>query len=133
MDNKTISVIAILAIGGFVAYTVYNKKKEDDFSGGYTPSRRPSAPSRPTSGGQVVSKADKGGKFDIQKAMNLLQNLYNTGNFIYLTATKKKRAAEDLKKQVDAGKNQQQIEIYMRNTYNLNSSEVSAMLNKLYA
>jgi len=126
MDNKTISVLAILAIGGFVAYTVYNKKKEDEFSGGYTPSR-PSGPSR-----QVKSKADTGGKFNIQKAMSLLENIYNTGNFIYLTATKKKRAAEDLRSQVDQGKNQQQIEIYMKNKYNLNSSEVSAMLNKLY-
>ncbi len=125
MDNKTISVIAILAIGGFVAYKVYNKNKEDNFSGGYTPSI--------PSGGQVKSKADQGGKFNIQKAMDLLENVYNTGNFIYMTATKKKRAAEDLKKQIDEGKNQQQIEIYMKNKYNLNSSEVTAMLNKLYA
>ena len=127
MDNKTISILAILGIGGYLAYTMYKKKQDSDFSGGYTPSK-PSGPS-----GQVTSKADAGGKFNIQKAMNLLENLYNTGNFIYLTATKKKRAAEDLKSQVDQGKNQQQIEIYMKNKYNLNSSEISAMLTKLYA
>ena len=128
MDNKTISILAILGIGGYLAYTMYNKKQDSDFSGGYTPSTRPT-----NNSGQATSKADTGGKFDIQKAMNLLENLYNTGNFIYLTATKKKRAAEDLKSLIDQGKNQQQIEIYMKNKYNLNSSEVSAMLNKLYA
>lgn len=128
MDNKTISILAVLGIGGYLAYTMYKKNKDSDFSGGYRPSTRTT-----NNTGQAKSKADTGGKFNIQKAMNLLENLYNTGNFIYLTATKKKRAAEDLKSQVDQGKNQKQIEIYMKNKYNLNSSEVSAMLTKLYA
>jgi hypothetical protein len=125
MKNNYI-MLAVLGVGGYLAYTMY-KKSQDSKQTGYLPT--PSS----QRGKPAASKADQGGKFDINKAMNLLENIYNKGNFIYLSLTKKKRAAEDLKMLIDQGKSQQEIEIYMANKYGLTATDVKAMVNKLYA
>jgi hypothetical protein len=119
MNNNNLIILAVLGIGGYLAYTQF-KKKEGSSIPGYNPN---------TSGGGSGGKK----QLSFDEVLALINATLDTFGNIQLTYNQKVTAVKDIEKLINAGKSQQEIEIEMRNKYNLTSAQVTSIVNKLYA
>lgn len=112
-------VLALLGIGGYLAYTQF-KKKEGSSIPGYYPN---------TSGG-----GGSGGKkqLSFDEVLRLINATLDTFSGIQLTYNQKVTAVKDIEKLINAGKSQQEIEIQMGNKYKLTPTQVRSIVDKLY-
>ena len=121
MNNNNLIILALLGIGGYFAYSQY-KKSQGASIPGYNPN---------TSGGGSGSGGKKQLSFD--EVLRLINATLDTFSNIQLTYNQKVTAVKDIEKLINAGKSQQEVEIEMRNKYNLTSAQVTSIVNKLYA
>ena len=121
MNNNNLIILAVLGIGGYLAYTQF-KKKEGSSIPGYNPN---------TSGGGSGSGGKKQLSFD--EVLKLINATLDTFGNIQLTYNQKVTAVKDIEKLINAGKSQQEIEIEMGNKYKLTPTQVRSIVNKLYA
>jgi hypothetical protein len=121
MNNKNILILSVLGLGGYLAYTMYQKSQNGSTYGYGTGS----------GSGSGSGSGNKGKTIDVQKGLDYIDKLLNAGNQIYFTINKTK-IITDLKSLIEQGKNQQYIEIFMKNKYNLQPAQVSELINKLY-
>lgn len=119
MNNNNLIILALLGIGGYFAYSQY-KKKEGSSIPGYTPT--------PSGGGGSGGKK----QLSFDEVLKLINATLDTFSNIQLTYNQKVTAVKDIEKLINAGKSQQEIEIEMRNKYNLTSAQVTSIVNKLY-
>jgi hypothetical protein len=121
MKNNNMIVLALLGIGGYLAYTQF-KKKEGSSIPGYTPT--------PSGGG-----SGSGGKKQLSfgEVLALINATLDTFSGIQLTYNQKITAVNDIEKLINAGKSQQEIEIEMGNKYKLTPTQVRSIISKLYA
>ena len=112
-------ILALLGIGGYFAYTQF-KKKEGSSIPGYFPT--------PSGGGGSGEKK----KISYEDVLKLINATLDTFSNIRLTYQQKVSAVQDIERLINEGKPQQQIEIEMRNKYNLTSAQVNSIVNKLY-
>lgn len=121
MNAKTISLLAVLGVGGYIAYSLYQKSQGPQMPPGY----KPSTPS----GGSSTKKKE----LSFQDIIALIDATMNTWSNIKLTYDQQITAVKEIKALIDAGKSQQQIYITMGNKYKLTTTQVDAIVNKLYA
>lgn len=117
MDSKTISILAIVGVGGYIAYSLYKQGKTST-SPQYNPT------------GGYPMKTSTG--FDYEKALSLIMDLYDRSSTLYGDLTKSKKATADLQSLIAQGKSQQQIEAYMLNVYGFQPYQTQQLVNKLY-
>ena len=122
MKNNNLIILAILGIGGYLAYTQF-KKKEGSSIPGYTPT--------PSGGGGSGSGEKK--KLSFEEVLALINATLDTFVNIQLTYNQKVTAVKDIERLINAGKSQQEIEIEMGNKYKLTPTQVRSIVNKLYA
>jgi hypothetical protein len=121
MKNNNLIILAILGIGGYLAYTQY-KKSQGASIPGYTPT--------PSGGG---SGSGEKKKLSFDEVLKLINATLDTFSNIQLTYNQKVTAVKDIEKLINAGKSQQEIEIEMGNKYKLTPTQVRSIVNKLYA
>jgi len=121
MNSKTISLLAVLGVGGYIAYSLYKKGQSGSPNSGYTPST--------PSGGNSTGKK----KLTFDEVMKLINATLDTFSNIKLTYDQKVTAINDIKQLIDAGKSQQEIYITMGNKYKLTTTQVDSIIQKLYA
>jgi hypothetical protein len=119
MNNNNLIILALLGIGGYLAYTQF-KKKEGSSIPGYTPT--------PSGGGSGGKK-----QLSFDEVLKLINATLDTFGNIQLTYNQKVTAVKDIEKLINAGKSQQEIEIEMGNKYKLTPTQVRSIINKLYA
>jgi hypothetical protein len=119
MNNNNLIILALLGIGGYLAYTQF-KKKEGSSIPGYTPT--------PSGGGSGGKK-----QLSFDEVLRLINATLDTFSNIQLTYNQKVTAVKDIEKLINAGKSQQEIEIEMGNKYKLTPTQVRSIVNKLYA
>jgi hypothetical protein len=120
MNNNNLIILAVLGIGGYLAYTQF-KKKEGSSIPGYTPT--------PSGGGSSGGKK----QLSFDEVLKLINATLDTFSNIQLTYNQKVTAVKDIEKLINAGKSQQEIEIEMGNKYKLTPTQVRSIVNKLYA
>jgi hypothetical protein len=123
MNSKTISLLAVLGVGGYIAYSLYKKGQSGSPNSGYTPST--------PSGGKTPTGKKK--KLSYDDVMKLINATLNTFSDIKLTYDQKVTAVNEIKQMIDAGKSQQDIYIAMGNKYKLTTTQVDSIIQKLYA
>jgi hypothetical protein len=119
MNNNNLIILALLGIGGYLAYTQF-KKKEGSSIPGYTPT--------PSGGGSGGKK-----QLSFDEVLALINATLDTFSNIQLTYNQKVTAVNDIEKLINAGKSQQEIEIEMGNKYKLTPTQVRSIISKLYA
>ena len=119
MNNKNIGLFAILGVAGYIAYTMFGKS-EGAGAGSYNPNR--------TGGGSSGGKKT----LTFEQILALMSATLDTFSQIQLTYDQKFKAIKELEALINSGKGQRDIEIIMQQKYNLNSSQVAAMVNQLY-
>jgi len=118
MDSKNLSILALIGVGGYIAYSLYKQGKTST-SPQYSPTG--SYPTSTTTG------------FDYMKALDLITDIYNRSSNLYGDATKVKRATSDLQSMIAQNKSQQQIEAYMLSVYGFQPYQTQQLVNKLYS
>ena len=118
MKNTNMIILALLGIGGYLAYTQF-KKKEGSSIPGYFPT--------PSGGGSGEKK-----QISYEDVLKLINATLDTFSNIQLTYQQKISAVKDIEKLINAGKTQQQIEIEMGNKYKLTPTQVRSIVEKLY-
>jgi hypothetical protein len=119
MNNNNLIILAVLGIGGYLAYTQFQKKEGSSIPG-YTPT--------PSGGGSGGKK-----QLSFDEVLRLINATLDTFSNIQLTYNQKVTAVKDIEKLINAGKSQQEIEIEMGNKYKLTPTQVRSIINKLYA
>lgn len=119
MNNNNLIILAVLGIGGYLAYSQF-KKSQGASIPGYTPT--------PSGGGSGEKK-----KLSFDEILKLINATLDTFSNIKLTYDQKVTAVREIQQMIDSGKSQQQIEIAMGNKYNLTPTQVRSIVNKIYA
>jgi len=120
MDNKTITTLALLGVGGFILYKVLGQKAQAQPQG-YTPS----------SGGGSGSGSGKKKEITILEIIALVNQTLDVYSNVKLTYDQKITAVKEIKQLIDQGKSQQQIEIIIGNKYGLTPTQIRAIVDKL--
>jgi len=122
MKASNLTLLAVLGVGGYIAYSLYQKSQ----GSGYTPSTR-----LPSGGG--TASGGSSNEWTFERVMSIANKLFTAWGDIKLTYDQKIGAVRELKSLVDKGTNQQQIYITMKNKYNLSTAQVDSMINEIYA
>lgn len=123
MKANNLTLLAVLGVGGYIAYSLYKKSQGSS----YTPSYRGSS----SGGASTGSGSSK--DWSIERVMNVINKVMGAWSDIKLTYDQKIGAVRELKSLIDKGTSQQQIYITMKNKYNLSSAQVDKMVNEMYS
>lgn len=123
MNNNNLLILGLLGVGGYFAYTMYQKSQAMNYGGGTGAGSGSGGSTGGSTGGKTI---------DVQGGIDLLTKIINQGRLLYMSLTQKKQALNDIQTLINSGKSQSYIEIYMANKYNMTPTDVNALVNQLY-